>query len=170
MFPPPELRLAALIRSVTGVIGPAIDPNNGLARIQCQQLVEHLQQLLRQSSYLGAYQEIEYDAAIALGRAVLAEVVGVEQLVGPAARLRMLIDGKGVQPDKTGLADRTNIITGAIEDLLRHAGQHADPDRRSRLVRLAVAAGSKTAMREQARLDPAFDMAQAIEQWKAELA
>jgi hypothetical protein len=112
MNPSIELRLRTMIRAVTEVIAPALDPQDSLAREQSQLLLGHLHALLQQHTHEAGMERLEYHALGELARALTATCAGGPVTTSAAADLRAL------PPDAT-----TAVIAHAVERLLIASGE-----------------------------------------------
>jgi hypothetical protein len=116
MNPSIELRLKTMMRAVTEVILPAVDPNNSLAQEQTRLLLGHLHALLLQHAHAAELGALTRADAEALARQLLAQAAGGARTLAAADRLR------------TALAsDESSALNHAVEDLLIASGEDGDP-------------------------------------------
>ena len=116
MNPSVELRLRTMMRAMTEVILPAIDPTNSLAQEQARLLLGHLHALALHAAHEGTIDALEETADRALARALLAAAAG-----GPHTRAAQLaLD--------TALPGERRALLQAIEGLLLASGIDGSPE------------------------------------------
>ena len=111
MNPSIELRIKTMIRALTEVIIPAVDPNNSLAQEQAGLLVGHLNVLLQHQERERIMFEVEHEALIRLAAALIEASSGGDDTLSATSRLKKLV----------GNAD-TDTLSHAIESLVIDAG------------------------------------------------
>lgn len=114
MNPSIELRLKSMIRAITEMVLPAVDPGNSLAQEQTRLLLGHLHALLLQHAHAGEIDRLVKRDAEHLANDLLREVRGGPQTRGAALYLRAALAGTGT-------------ISHAIEQLIIASGVDGDP-------------------------------------------
>ena len=127
MNPNTNLRLRTLMRAMSEVVIPAIDPNNSLAQEQAQLILGHLNALLQHSD---EKQLIERDTAAncALAQALLDSGNG-----GPET-----MQAKNMLAEALEVNDPNN-LTHAIENFVVAIGHDGDPELHAASARLVMA-------------------------------
>lgn len=112
MNPSIELRLRTMIRAITEVIMPAVDPQDSLAREQTQLLLGHLHALLQQHAHEARMDTLEQRELSDLAQTLTAASAGGPETMRVSATLRAL------PPDTP-----TNVLAHAVEALLIASGE-----------------------------------------------
>ncbi len=94
MIPPIELRLRSLMRAVSEVILPAIDPANSLAQEQARLLLGHLHAISLQLGHEAALVEKDDEAARQLAYVLLASAGGGAHTGAAQAALALAVNGE----------------------------------------------------------------------------
>ncbi len=137
MVPNHTLRLQAMLRAMTEVIIPALDPSQRLALDQAQILTGNLRLLIDQTGKTGDYDRVELAETRSLGRAL------AHLLARPADRF----DG----PAPAGEADLRDLLLAtkqATDELIRAALAADDPDIRSAANGLVLDQAERQLLRE----------------------
>lgn len=165
MFPPSDIWLASMTRSLRDVVIPAIDHDNSLARLQASMLAEHLEQLARQLDSLSAYEELEFQSALSLAADMLDVSDGGPITVAARARLSTTFDLARQAADVSERRKACHLLGFACETIVEAAGNDGSSSTRAALLRLAIRDGSKVANRELARVDPTQSLSQLVRTW-----
>ncbi|MBI2799284.1 MAG: hypothetical protein HYX63_03190 [Gammaproteobacteria bacterium] len=112
MNPSIDLRLRSMMRAITEVIMPAVDPQNSLAQEQIRLLLGHLHALSLQVTHAPRLAAIELNELQQLARELLTHAVGGPATQRAAARVTALVGGS----DHAALAH-------AVEALLIASGE-----------------------------------------------
>lgn len=164
MTPSHELRLKSMLRAMTEVLIPALDPKSQLAMDQAQLIVGNLKLLLLQhdKSYQFAMVELREYADLVRGMldtadggpesaAAKARAEAVLASVAPVAALDI--------PTQSALVDQVSAIKQAADGLLAASFADGDPVFRQAASKLVLAQGEKQVLRERAWVAPAgFEM------------
>lgn len=167
MFPPTDVWIAAMVRSVKEVIEPAIDQKNTLARIQVSMLHEQLAQLARQIDHLSAYEAAEYQSALLLAADMLQAAEGGVLTQKQSGELRVSTDRAASARAQAERRSATREIGFACEALISAAGMDGTALCKRRLSLLAIADGKRIAGTELRRLDPNLDLTAVIDEFGA---
>ena len=117
MNPSIDLRLRSMMRAITEVIMPAVDPHNSLAQEQIRLLLGHLHALSLQVAHAPGLAAIELNELQQLARELLAHAAGGPATQCAAARVTALRGGS----DHAALAH-------AVEALLIASGEDGDAE------------------------------------------
>jgi len=143
MIPEFDLRLDSMLRAMTTVVLPAIDPGNNLAREQASLVTAHIAMMMQQWDKLDAYARLCLDD---LGRVVESlEVRGGSLTRGAAADLEALNSSES--PPNNQSYRKT---MAALENLVRAVEVDGDPGFRRQLHRDVLLFGNRQAERDRA--------------------
>jgi hypothetical protein len=136
MLPSIDLRIQNLIKALTQVVIPAIDPENALAREQAQLAIAHLQLIAAQWQKAPVFEAQSLDALRALGERLAAVSAGGAETRRAAAGVR-------------GALDRPYADLGrAIDALIAAALADGETGFRAELDEAVLTYGAKQAWRE----------------------
>jgi hypothetical protein len=138
VLPSIELRIANLIKALSQVVLPAIDPRNALAREQAQLAIGHLQLIALQWRKAAAFEAQALATLRELGEQLADAAAGGGGTMQAAAALREALT----------LGRAYAELGGAIDRLIRAASADAAPDFRARLDDAVLAHGALQAWRE----------------------
>lgn len=91
MNPSTELRLNTMIRGLSEMVIPAIDPKNSLAQEQAGLILGHLHALVAQNGRERDLNRLEFDDQLSLASSLLAAVEGGEQTLAAAKDVEFAI-------------------------------------------------------------------------------
>jgi hypothetical protein len=135
VLPSIELRIQNLIKALSQVVLPAIDPGNALAREQAQLVIGHLELIARQWERAPAYEAQAFAALRELADRLVRDAEGGSGTMEAAAALRE------APPRRAEVGD-------AIDRLIRAASADGSPGFRARLENAVLEHGALHAWRE----------------------
>lgn len=136
MLPSIELRIQNLIKALSQVVLPAIDPENGLAREQAGLVIAHLQLIAQQWDKAPAFEAGSLTALEALGQRLADLANGGLVTAHAAADLRSALGGDFAA------------IANAVDRLIVAVGEDGALAFRAQLDELVLAYGAHQAWRE----------------------
>ena len=148
MLPSIELRIQNLIKALSQVVLPAIDPGNALAREQAQLVIGHLQLIAVQWDKALPFEAQSLAALRELGQRLASAAEGGSETVQAAAQLR---EALAVREDGAALATvvRASAALGsAIDSLIRAASADGAAGFRAQLDQAVLEHGALQAWRE----------------------
>lgn len=112
MMPSIELRLRTLMRALSEVILPAIDPSNSLAQEQARLLLGHLHAIALQLDHEATLNAHDDEATRQLAYALLASADGGDQTRAAQAALALAVNG-----DRHGLLEAIDafVLAGGVD-------------------------------------------------------
>lgn len=109
-------RIDSMIQAMAEVVIPAIDGSEYLARDQAGLVVAHLNMIRAQLPLADAFEQVELDAALALGRALVPLAAGGDKTMRARDRLANLLGADGLAGSRQ---DRCQSLNAAAEHLVR---------------------------------------------------
>lgn len=164
MTPSHELRIKSMLRAMTEVLIPALDPKQQLAMDQAQLIVGNLRLLLAQHDKSYQYAMVELREYADLVRDLLAATDGGARCVAAkAAATEVLAEISPTAalaiPTENALVDQVSAIKQAADDLLEASFADGAEGFRKAAARLTLAQSEAQVLRERAWVIPAgFEM------------
>lgn len=155
MTPSHELRLKSMLRAMTEVLIPALDPKQQLAMDQAQLIVGNLKLLLAQHDKTYQFAMVELREYAALVRDLLAKAEGGPRVgaakTAAAATLAAIEPIAALSiPTEGELVDQVSTIKQAADDLLEASFADGEAGFKAAASKLVLAQGETQILRERA--------------------
>ena len=121
MLPSIELRIQNLIKALSQVVLPAVDPGNGLAREQAQLVIAHLQVIAKQWDKAQTFEAQSLAALRALAERLALAAAGGGETSRAGAGLRRALAQRSESNERAALAREHEALGTAIEELIAAA-------------------------------------------------
>lgn len=148
MLPGIELRIQNLIKALSQVVLPAVDPGNGLAREQAQLVIAHLQLIAQQWDKAQTFEAQSLAALRALGERLAPAAAGGAETSRACAGLRDALARRSASNERAELAREHQALGTALEQLIAATFADGSADFRAQLDEAVLEHGEHQAWRE----------------------
>ena len=177
MLPSIELRIQNLIKALSQVVLPAIDPENELAREQAQLVIAHLQLIALQWDKAYSFERIALRAMQNLAAALCNTASGGPRTSAATAALRRALEERAMADPRTATAAAQAItaLGGAVDEMILAISTDADATTRTETQAIILDYAKHQAHRERVwfaanNLDPDRGKLEAIDTMLAQAA
>jgi hypothetical protein len=148
VLPSIELRIQTLVKALSQVVLPAIDPGNALAREQAQLVIAHLQLIAQQWTKALPYEAQSFAASRALAERLADNAAGGERTRAAAMALRAALAARVDAHDLGSLVGGNLALSSALDVMIEAASVDGAPDFRAVLDRAVLDDSAERAVRE----------------------